>query len=197
MLTVGYRILQQPELKIQLIPLQAIRFANYNPRKISTEQMTALVGSMQRFGFVEPVVVNQRRGHGWPEKPKAKEFACVGGHQRIKAARELKHTQAPCVVVQLNYTEERSLNVALNKISGEWDIPVLQELLKSLKLDNPDTEIDYKALGWSDAEIHTLLAQPGEFGAVDPSEQGRLDEKRAVDHDVTCPECGHEFQIKV
>ena len=84
--------------------------APYNPRLISEHDLEALGNSMKVFGVVEPVVVNRRSGN------------IVGGHQRVKAAEASGLDSLPVVYVDLDDQGERQLNLALNRISGEFDL---------------------------------------------------------------------------
>lgn len=111
-------------LQIQHLPTDSLIPADYNPRKIADDQMAALCRSIEQFGFVEPVVLNARSG------------LIVGGHQRVEAAKRLGMDTVPVVEVDLDDAKEKALNVALNKISGEFDVPKLHELLDSLDLDS-------------------------------------------------------------
>lgn len=54
----------------------------------------------------------------------------VGGHQRAKVMQDLGYESITCIVVDLDDLQEKTLNIALNKITGEWDIPLLTDLLK-------------------------------------------------------------------
>ena len=101
--------------------------ADYNPRKITDRQRAALEQSLDEFGFVQPIVVNTKTG------------CIVGGHQRLNAALALGHKTVPVVRVDLEVDREKALNVALNKISGEWDYPALIDLLADLQ---PTPEFD-------------------------------------------------------
>lgn len=100
-------------------PITSLIPAPYNPRKIDDMEMMKLRRSIETFGFVEPVVVN-------------KDMTIIGGHQRVKAAQAMGMTEVPCVMVDLPKDKEKALNLALNKISGEWDEAKLVELLKQL-----------------------------------------------------------------
>ena len=46
--------------------------------------------------------------------------------------KHLGYTEVDCVIVDLDEQKEKALNVALNKISGEWDTELLTDLLKEL-----------------------------------------------------------------
>lgn len=104
--------MQIEKLKIeQLIP------SDYNPRKDlkpGDAEYDKLKRSIEQFGYVEPVIWNKTTGR------------VVGGHQRLKVLIDMGITEVECVVVELPETKEKALNVALNKISGDWDkdIPI-------------------------------------------------------------------------
>lgn len=124
------------KMQVEIRPVKDIRVAKYNPRKISQQQMDSLKASIERFGFVDPVIVNDRTG------------VLVGGHQRIKAAKELGLKQVPVVAVNLDEAEEKALNVALNKISGEWDLDLLKGVLDDVQAGG----LDLSLTGFTDDE---------------------------------------------
>jgi hypothetical protein len=111
---------------IRVMPLAALKPAPYNPRRIDDASMSALTKSLERFGVVEPIIWNERTGY------------IVGGHQRAKVLRAKKVEQAAVVVVDLDDTEERALNVALNSphLSGQFT-DELQALLDEIKAQEP------------------------------------------------------------
>ena len=124
----------------QMSPAELIP-ADYNPRRIERHQLAALKNSLTRWGFVEPVILNETTGR------------IVGGHQRVRAALELALETVPVVKVQLDETQEKALNIALNKISGEWDFDLLKGLLFELK----DEEFELDDLGFDGDELEELL----------------------------------------
>jgi len=115
--------------------------APYNPRKISDHDLEALRRSLVFFGTVEPVVVNRRSGH------------IVGGHQRVKAAEAEGIETLPVVYVDLDDPSERQLNLALNRIHGEFDLDKLAEVLADLQRAGADLAFT----GFTDAEIEELI----------------------------------------
>lgn len=118
--------------------------APYNPRRISDHDMQSLRRSLRAYGIVEPVVVNRRSS------------VVVGGHQRIRAAALEGIAEMPVFYVDLDAQNERLLNLALNRIHGEWDEDMLESLLAELKAD--DAELDLS--GFENAEIEKILTQP-------------------------------------
>ena len=108
------RAAQPPALvtthEIRAVPLADLKPAPYNPRRINDAAMAALTKSLERFGYVEPIIWNKRSGF------------VVGGHQRLKVLRASKIKDVPVVIVDLAENEEKALNVALNSthLSGEF-----------------------------------------------------------------------------
>jgi len=90
--------------------------AEYNPRQLSNEQAEQLKASLQRFGAVDPAIINTH--------PDRKNII-VGGHQRLKTAQSIGWTTFPCVEVELDRDKERELNIRLNKNTGGWDYDAL------------------------------------------------------------------------
>ena len=73
----------------------------------------------------------------------------------LKILQDQGHTEIECVVVDLDETEEKALNVALNKVSGEWDLPKLADLIS--ELDNGI--FDITLTGFDAAEIEDLFSK--------------------------------------
>ena len=111
-------------MKIVKKKIEELKAASYNPRKDlkpGDKEYEKLKRSITQFGYVEPVIWNERTG------------TVVGGHQRLKVLKDLGYDEIDCVIVNLSLEQEKALNVALNKISGEWDNNLLGDLLKDLE----------------------------------------------------------------
>lgn len=130
-------------MEIQKIDINKLIPATYNPRKDlkpNDEEYIKIKNSIINFGYVEPVIIN-------------KDFTVIGGHQRLKVLKELNYEKIECIVVDLDKTQEKALNIALNKISGDWDNNKLEELLAELK----ETDIDLDITGFSFDEVDNIL----------------------------------------
>ncbi|MFA6077311.1 MAG: DNA modification methylase [Candidatus Paceibacterota bacterium] len=104
-------------------PITSLNPAEYNPRKHTKEQSEQLKKSIERFGFVDPVICNSAKG---------RENVIIGGHFRFETAKELGMTEIPVVFVDISDIEkEKELNLRLNKNTGEFDF----EKLKALDFD--------------------------------------------------------------
>ena len=111
-------------LNLQKIPLEKLNPAAYNPRldlQPGDPMYEKLLASVEEFGYVDPIIWNQRTGN------------IVGGHQRLKVLKYLGHTEIEVIVLDIDELRERALNVALNKVQGEFDPPKLAELLEDLE----------------------------------------------------------------
>lgn len=133
------------------IELNKMNPAAYNPRVTLTEDMAeykALKASIEEFGEVEPIVWNKRTGN------------IVGGHQRYNVLKALGEKTAFVSVVDIDEREEKALNIALNKVSGDWDEAKLKELLESLDVE------EINVTGFNMDEIALLLEDDGGFGDI-------------------------------
>lgn len=119
--------------------------ADYNPRKDlkpGDPDYEKLKHSMKEFGYVDPIIWNQQTGR------------VVGGHQRLKILQDEGLKEAECVVVNLDEEKEKALNIALNKISGDWD----KDKLALLMTDLQASDLDISLTGFDEDEISDLLA---------------------------------------
>lgn len=127
-------------MDIQKIRTDQLKAANYNPRKDlkpGDAEYEKLRRSIEEFGYVEPVIWNKRTGN------------IVGGHQRLKILTAQGAKEIDCVVVDMDIQKEKALNIALNKVSGEWDAPLLEDLLKDLS----DSGFDVSLTGFDLSEL--------------------------------------------
>jgi DNA modification methylase len=99
-------------MKIELIKIDKLKPARYNPRQISTKQYKDLKESIVSFGLVDPIIVN-------------KDMTVIGGHQRLKICKELTFIDIDCVILDLSKEQERELNIRLNKNTGTFDMDIL------------------------------------------------------------------------
>ena len=130
---------------IRKIPIKKINPAVYNPRKDlkpDDPEYRKLLKSIDTFGYVDPIIWNKRTGN------------LVGGHQRLKIllAKGMKEVQVS--VVNLSPEREKAFNIALNKISGQWDDDKLNALLDEL-CKTPD--FDVELTGFDLPEIESML----------------------------------------
>lgn len=118
--------------------------ADYNPRKDlkpGDSEYEKLKRSIHEFGYVDPIIWNKQTGH------------VIGGHQRLKILQDEGLTEVDCVVVDFDEAKEKALNIALNKISGDWDQAKLSLLISDLEA----SAFDISLTGFDEREIADLL----------------------------------------
>jgi len=148
---------------IRTVPIEDINPAPYNPRKDlrpGDEEYEKIRKSIEEFDLVEPLV--------WNDYNKR----LVGGHQRFKVLKGKGIKEVEVSVVHIEEEKrEKALNLALNKVQGEWDDEklrvVLTELNDGIHLDMAGfDEIDLEKMVEDDLEM--------EVGEIKVSEE--LDE---------------------
>lgn len=104
-------------IKVEQVQIDLLKSAEYNPRKWSEEAIVGLKESINKFGLVDPIIVNNA-----PNRLNV----VIGGHFRLKVARDLGYTEIPVVYVNIpDIEKEKELNLRLNKNVGEWDWDLL------------------------------------------------------------------------
>ena len=139
---------------IEKIKVEQLIPADYNPRKDlqpGDSEYEKIKRSLEEFGYVDPVIWNKTTGR------------VVGGHQRLKVLASMGRTEVECVVVELDEEKEKALNVALNKISGDWD----KEKLAVLMTDLDAADFDVSLTGFDAAEIDDLFKDTLRDGVED------------------------------
>ena len=146
--------------------------AEYNPRRISEEEFLKLQNSIESFGLVDPIIINLKNNH------------IIGGHQRYDVLleeyvgsgdyEELNIIRLGdigwCFVDEDMGVEseetEKMLNIALNKISGQWDAPKLQKVLDDISFD-----FDIETIGFDDISDIKLIKINKEYKTESTHEQ--------------------------
>lgn len=144
-------------MKLKKVKLKELKICPYNPRKMSKEMLEKLKTSLVNFGYVNPLLINTRTGH------------VVGGNQRLTALREMygEDHEIDVVEVSLKDNEEKTLNIALNKVVGDWDFEKLGDILQELPRE------DLNLTGFEEDEISKILDD------LEPEEEKPFDTDKA------------------
>lgn len=129
-------------MKTAIMKLKDIRPAAYNPRvtlKPGDAEYQALKNSLERFGVAEPLIVNETTGN------------LVSGHQRLNVLKASGAQEVEVVLVEMDGEQEKLLNIAMNKIDGEWDYKKLEALFDEISAD------DIKFTGFTPEELDNLF----------------------------------------
>ena len=128
------------------LPVDSLKPAAYNPRKKlkkGDKEYEKIKKSIVAFGYVDPIIVNY-------------DGTVIGGHQRLTVLSDLGYKEVQCVQVQIeDENKVKALNVALNKISGEWN----EELLADLMVDLQDADFNLDLTGFEAPEIDQLFSK--------------------------------------
>lgn len=104
------------------IDIGSISPSPYNPRvtlEKGSREYQDIEASLEAYGLIEPIVVNDVNMH------------IIGGHQRWQVLKDRGETEIACAMVHIEDPErEKALCLALNKISGDWDMDKLKDLLR-------------------------------------------------------------------
>lgn len=159
-------------IEIVYVPIETLKPSEYNSRKATEKECNDLKEGISEFGFVDPVVVNSA--------PHRKNII-IGGHFRLRTAKELGIKTAPVVYVNIpDIEKEKKLNLRLNKNTGSFDYDLLA--------NNFSIE-DLREVGFEDVEIDNIF----DLNAMNPSE--KKDESGDKKKTTICPECGEEIDI--
>ncbi len=128
-----------------------------NPRKDlkpDDPEFNKITTSIEKFGFLEPIVFNTR----------TKKI--LGGHQRIKTLKHRGVSELHIIKLgayswgftddelkELTPSEENAANIALNKAQGDWDMDQLMINLQELK----DEDFDIELTGFDEEEFDKLI----------------------------------------
>lgn len=166
---------------IKEISAELINPAPYNPRidlRPGDVEYEKIKRSIHQFGYVEPLVWNEVTGH------------LVGGHQRFKILMEEEPVTLTVSVVNLDTQQERLLNIALNKVQGDWDEYKLSLLLDELNKE----DIDLGLSGFDRAELDEIL------GGEDAEGDSKIRDDKEIDlseyddsFEHKCPKCGFYY----
>lgn len=124
--------------------LASLHPADYNPRKAlkpTDPEFKNIERSLREFGYVDPIIIND-------------DGTIIGGHQRATVLQALGYTDADVIVLSLSKEDEKALNIALNKIGGEWDMEKLNEALGDL---SALSTLDVSVTGYSQPELEIIL----------------------------------------
>jgi DNA modification methylase len=129
--------------RIELVPIDRLTPYKGNARTHSKRQLRGLAKSVKRFGFLQPVLIDDKGG-------------IIAGHGRVEAAKLLGLKETPAIrISHLTAEEKRAFIIADNRLSelAGWDQEALALELQGLV----DLNFDIEATGFELGEIDVLL----------------------------------------
>ena len=172
-------------MEIVKVDINELISPEYNPRQITDDEMEKLKNSINEFGYVDPIIVNKHNNH------------IVGGNQRYEALKSLGYTNVDVIFVdEPDLNREKALNIALNKISGEWDEVKLNQIFTEMKLAGFDK---VSLTGFEDYEVQELniindINYDDDFDLTD-DDLSEDKEEEVKKEEITCPYCNETFEI--
>lgn len=162
-------------MKIEKAKMSDLISPDYNPRNIAPLELEKLKNSIEEFGYIDPIIVNEVNNH------------IIGGNQRYEVLNEMGYREIDVIYIhEEDENREKALNIALNKISGEWDNSKLVSIFEEFELEGFDVQLT----GFSDLEITELrLEEDLEFYV--PSDDDLIEEyEEPTTTKFQCPKCG-------
>jgi DNA modification methylase len=134
--------------KIVELPVNQLKPYAKNGRTHSKRQIKQIAESIKRFGFTNPVLIDENR-------------QIIAGHGRVKAAELLDLKRVPTIAIEhLSEAEKRGYIIADNRLAEKagWDREILAIELQGLI----DLEFDVELTGFEMAEIDLILEEAAE-----------------------------------
>src|SRR5262245_62058448 len=132
----------------ELRDLQTLRPYQHNARTHSKRQIEQIARSIERFGFLNPVLIDA-------------SGAIIAGHGRVEAAKQLGLSRVPTLRIEhLSDAEKRAYILADNKLAEKagWDREILAIELQALV----DTDFEIELTGFEMAEVDFILDEATE-----------------------------------
>jgi ParB-like chromosome segregation protein Spo0J len=168
--------------KLEQVPTADLIPYARNARTHSDSQVAQIAGSIQEFGFCNPVLIDGQNG-------------IIAGHGRVMAASLLKLQTVPCIrLSHLTDAQKRAYILADNRIalSSGWDEAMLANELQDLHAD----DVDLGLTGFDADELSRMLGFDADN--QDKSPESSAEEINTDDFQMQCkcPRCGFEFDNK-
>ena len=157
-------------MEIVKVDINELISPEYNPRQITDDEMEKLKNSINEFEYIAPIIVNKYNNH------------IIGGNQRYEALKSLGYTDVDVVFVdEPDLNREKALNIALNKISGEWDFVKLADIIDELELN----DFDIPLTGFDEQELENFYIEEENPKEHEPVEVAEDDYDEPDDLEVT------------
>lgn len=88
----SFFMLKSNEIKIVELNIDELKLLEYNPRIWNNKDCKDLTASIKEFGLVDPLIVNSA---------KERKNILIGGHFRLKIAKEIGYIKVPVVYVNI------------------------------------------------------------------------------------------------
>ncbi|WP_428056314.1 site-specific DNA-methyltransferase [Candidatus Avelusimicrobium fimicolum] len=142
------------DLTVVYTPLDTLTEYPNNPRQHDTKQLIKIQNSIEKFGFINPILVDEHN-------------EIIAGHARLAAARLAHLPQVPVIRLEhLSAAQKKAYRIADNKLAelGTWSIENLQ--LEFQELEKLDLDFSLGITGFDMGDIDLILE--GKEAKADP-----------------------------
>ena len=136
---------EKDNINIVYVDINLLVANPWNSNIVNHENELKLEESINRFGFVGPIVARKKK-NGLHQ--------IIGGYHRVKVAKKLGYSQLPVIIKDVSDSKAKEIGLMLNSRYGADDSLLLAELINSL-----DDAFELTAfLPMSDIEVETLMS---------------------------------------
>lgn len=170
---------EEPTCHIEWLSLDALVPAARNARTHSKKQIRQIAASIQKFGFINPIIIDRQR-------------RIIAGHGRLEAARLLELTEVPTIAAaHLTEAAVRAYMLADNRLAEKagWNRELLAIELRELAVLLPESDIEIGVTGFEPAEIDAFFLDLAE------DTHSPADDVPAVDVRATIVRAGDLFRL--
>ena len=142
------------------------------------DEYKQIENSFNRFGYVEPLVVNSVNNH------------CVSGNNRLSVLKDLGVNEILCVIIEEHdESREIALTIALNKIKGKWDYDKLGDLLSCVN------DEDLEVTGFYADEFEKLLNEIEDYIPEDKTDNNSKCDCKQFETTINAKIGSYSFKI--
>lgn len=142
------------DLTVVYTPLDTLTEYPNNPRQHDTKQLIKIQNSIEKFGFINPILVDEHN-------------EIIAGHARLAGARLAHLPQVPVIRLEhLSTAQKKAYRIADNKLAelGTWSVENLQ--LEFQELEKLDLDFSLGITGFDMGDIDLILE--GKEAKADP-----------------------------
>ena len=159
--------------RVEMVDLSKIRSARRNARTHSKKQIRQLADSMLRFGYTNPVIIDDHN-------------RLVAGHARADAARLVGLKHIPAIrLSHLSETEIRAYVLADNRLAENagWDREILALELGELQVALPEIGLELEITGFDAGNVDSIMVDFSDEETNPADEIPALENETAVAQD--------------
>lgn len=128
-----------------LVDVNKLKVDGENPNRMTDKQLTRLKSSIEKYGFIVPIITNR-------------DLLVADGEQRLTTAKALNMKQVPVIRLSVEDVDRRLLRQVLNKLCGEHDLVADAYEFERIIQAGHEDELKH-LLDLSDSQIERYLTE--------------------------------------